>query len=139
MIVSVNDLIARWRTLTSEEIDKATVFIGDVENALHVYAADRGYDLDEMLENPAERTELYKAVVCDIVKREMVSCSDESPALSQSSLAVNGYSVSGTYLTPGGGLFIKNSELKMLGLQTQKAKAVDLYAKHDKNSCDNPV
>ena len=126
-MITVDDLIARWRPLTNEETAKAEVFISDVENALHVYAYDRGYDLDEMLDNPPERAGQYTAVVCDIVKREMISSSDDSPALSQSSLAVNGYSVSGTYLTPGGGLFIKNSELKALGLQHQKAKAVNLY------------
>lgn len=127
MTVSVDDLIARWRPLTTEEIDKAAVFIADAENYLHVYAHDRGYDLDEMLENPPERADLYTAVICDVVKREMISSTDDSPALSQSSLAVNGYSVSGTYLTPGGGLFIKNSELKLLGLHHQISRAVNLY------------
>lgn len=127
MSVTVDDLIARWRPLTTEEIDKATVFISDAENYLHVYAHDRGYDLDEMLDDPPERADLYTAVICDVVKREMLSSTDDSPALSQSSLAVNGYSVSGTYLTPGGGLFIKNSELKSLGLQHQISRAVNLY------------
>lgn len=137
MIVTVNDLIARWRPLTNEETSKASVFIADTENYLHVYAHDRGYNLDEMLVNPTERTDLYKAVVCDVVKREMISSTDESPALSQSSLGVNGYSISGTYLSPGGGLFIKNSELKMLGLQTQKARAVDIY--DDQWNTHNPI
>lgn len=127
MSVTVDDLIERWRTLTNDESAKAEVYISDVENALHVYAHDRGYNLDEMLTDPAERADLYTAVVCDIVKREMTSSTDESPALSQSSLAVNGYSVSGTYLVPGGGLFIKNSELKLLGLMKQKSRKVELY------------
>lgn len=127
MSVSVNDLIARWRPLSNDEIEKAETFISDVENALHVYAYDRGYDLDAMLEDPAERMGIYTAIVCDIVKREMTTYSDESPALSQSSMSVNGYNVQGTYLTPGGGLFIKNSELKQLGLKRQKARKVELY------------
>lgn len=127
MSVTVDDLIERWRTLTNDESAKAETYISDVENALHVYAHDRGYNLDEMLTDPAERADLYTAVVCDIVKREMTSSTDESPALSQSSLAVNGYSVSGTYLVPGGGLFIKNSELKLLGLMKQKSRKVELY------------
>lgn len=127
MSVTVDDLIARWRTLTNDETAKAEVYIEDVENALHVYAHDRGLNLDEMLNNPPERADLYTAVVCDIVKREMTSSTDESPALSQSSLAVNGYSISGTYLTPGGGLFIKNSELKMLGLRSQMSRKVEFY------------
>ena len=127
MSVTVNDLIERWRPLSSAEMEKAKTFISDVENALHVYAFDRGYDLDAMLEEPRERAALYTAIVCDIVKREMTSSTDDSPAMSQTSMSVNGYNVQGTFLTPGGGLFIKNSELKQLGLRMQKARKVELY------------
>ena len=127
MSVSANDLIARWRQLSNDEIEKAETFISDCENALHVYAYDRGLDLDAMLDEYEPRQELYTAIVCDIVRREMISLSEEGPATSQYSQSVNGYSVSGTYLSPGGGLFIKNSELKSLGLLRQKARKVELY------------
>ena len=127
MSVTVDDLIARWRPLSTEEISKATTFISDCDNALHVYAYDRGLDLDAMLEEYEPREELYTAIVCDVVKREMTSLSDEGPATSNYSQSVNGYSISGTYLSPGGGLFIKNSELKMLGLLRQKAREVEIY------------
>ena len=127
MSVTVNDLIARWRPLSSEEMEKAITFIADAENAIHVYAYDRGYNLDEMLENPPEHMDLYTAIICDIVKREMTTCMDDGPALSQTSMSVNGYNLQGTYLVPGGGLFVKNSELKQLGLRGQKARKVELY------------
>ena len=127
MSVTVDDLIARWRPLSNDEISKATTFISDCENALHVYAYDRGFNLDAMLEEYKPREELYTAIVCDVVKREMTSLSDEGPATSQYSQSVNGYSISGTYLSPGGGLFIKNSELKMLGLLCQRVRKVELY------------
>lgn len=127
MSVTVDDLIARWRPLSNDEISKATTFISDCENALHVYAYDRGFNLDAMLEEYEPREELYTAIVCDVVKREMTSLSDEGPATSQYSQSVNGYSISGTYLSPGGGLFIKNSELKMLGLLCQRVRKVELY------------
>lgn len=127
MNVTVNDLISRWRNLSEAEIEKAETYINDVESALHVYAHDRGYDLDEMIAEYEPRADLYVAVVCDIVKREMTASNDENPALSQSSLSVNGYSIQGTYLSPGGGLFIKNSELKLLGIRGQKARKVELY------------
>ena len=38
-----------------------------------------------------------------------------------------GYSVSGSYLVPGGGLFIKDSELKRLGLKKQRYGVIDIY------------
>lgn len=126
-MVTVNDLISRWRPLSQEEIDKATVFLSDCENALHVYAYDRGKDLDQMMEDYPPRADLYIAVVCDIVRREMQASSETGPAMSQYSQSVNGYNIQGTFLSPGGGLFIKNSELKLLGLSNQRARAVEIY------------
>lgn len=119
---SVDDLIRRWRSLSIDEISLAETLLIDCSNALRVYAMDRGYNLDNMLGNYKPRRELAKAITCDIVKREMCSINDNTPAMSQFSQAAGGYSVSGTYLSPGGGLFIKNSELKMLGLMRQRVQ-----------------
>lgn len=44
--------------------------------------------------------------------------------ISQSAL---GYTATGTYLVPGGGLFIKKSELARLGLKRQQFGVIDLY------------
>lgn len=126
-MVTVNDLISRWRPLSQDEIEQATIFLGDCENALHVYAYDRGKDLDQMIEDYPPRADLYTAVVCDIVRREMQASSETGPAMSQYSQSVNGYNIQGTFLSPGGGLFIKNSELKLLGLMNQRARAVEIY------------
>ncbi len=130
-MVTVDDLIERWRSLSSDEIDKATIYISDCENLLHLYAHDRGLDLDAMLTEYEPRAEVYTAVVCDVVRREMNDGVNDSPAMSQYSQSVNGYNVQGTFLNPGGGLFIKNAELEMLGLlprkMGQKARAVELY------------
>lgn len=124
---TTDDLIQRWRPLTADEIAQADILLSDVSNALRVFAFDHNFDFDQMVKDLPARGELAKAVTCDIVRREMQSLSDESPAMSQMSQSALGYSVSGTFLSPGGGLFIKNAELKMLGLLKQKAKGVDLY------------
>ncbi|MBT0881660.1 phage Gp19/Gp15/Gp42 family protein, partial [Campylobacter sp. 2018MI27] len=39
-----------------------------------------------------------------------------------------GYSYSGSFLVPGGGLFIKDTELKRLGLKRQRYGVIDPYA-----------
>lgn len=126
-MVTVNNLIERWRPLTQEEMDQAAIFISDCENALHVFAYDRGMDLDQMMQDYPPRADLYTAIVCDIVRREMQASTETGAAMSQFSQSVNGYNIQGTYLSPGGGLFIKNSELKLLGLTNQKARAVEIY------------
>ncbi|MFR4357424.1 MAG: Gp19/Gp15/Gp42 family protein, partial [Clostridia bacterium] len=38
-----------------------------------------------------------------------------------------GYSYSGTYLVPGGGLFIKKTELARLGLRRQRYGVMEPY------------
>lgn len=124
---NTDDLIKRWKPLTSDEIKQAEVLLADVSNALRLYAHDRGMDLDAMIAEYEPRAEIAKVVCCDVARREMQSLLDNGPAMSQVSQAAGGYSVSGTFLSPGGGLFIKNAELKMLGLMRQKIKAVDMY------------
>lgn len=125
---TTTDLIARWRPLSANEIAQAEILLTDVSNALRIYAVDHGYDLDQMVTDNQTRGALVKAVTCDVVRREMQSLSDDGPAMSQVSQSALGYSVSGTFLSAGGGLFIKNNELKMLGLMKQKIKGVDMYA-----------
>ena len=44
----------------------------------------------------------------------------------QSSQSAMGYSYSGTYLVPGGGLFIKKSELARLGLRKQRIGVIEM-------------
>lgn len=124
---TTDDLIQRWRPLTSDEIAQADTLLTDVSNALRVYAYDRGLDIDEMFEVYPARKALAVAITCDVTRREMQSLTDNSPAMSQMSQSALGYSVSGTFLSPGGGLFIKNAELRLLGLLRQKVKGVDLY------------
>jgi hypothetical protein len=38
-----------------------------------------------------------------------------------------GYSVSGTFLNPGRGIFIKNNELSRLGLKYRKMGVINFY------------
>jgi hypothetical protein len=47
--------------------------------------------------------------------------------MTQMSESALGYTVSGTYLSPGGGLFIKKTELARLGLRRQRIGVVNLY------------
>lgn len=126
---TTNDLILRWRALTTDELTKAQALIEDYEAFLHIYASDRGINLDEKLTD-TEYKKVYVAIVCDCVANEMSSTID-TPAMSQVSQSALGYSVSGTYLNPGGGLFIRNNQLKMLGLMKQRVKAVNLYEDAD--------
>lgn len=62
----------------------------------------------------------------DVLARTLMTSTDSEP-MTQMSQSAMGYSVSGTFLVPGGGLFIKKSELARLGLKRQKYGVIDLY------------
>jgi len=127
MAVTTNDLVSRWRPLTADELTQASLLIGDYEAELHLYAKDRGVDIDAECTADTNYARVYTAVVCSAVADAMRNNTND-PVMSQMSQSALGMSVSGTFLNPGGGLFIKNNLLKQLGLLKQKIKAVDLYA-----------
>jgi len=71
---------------------------------------------------------VVKSVTVDVVARALMTSTNSEP-MSQMSQSALGYSVSGTYLVPGGGLFIKKSELSRLGLRRQRCGVIDLCSK----------
>lgn len=86
-----------------------------------------GKDLDKMInEKPPYFTNVVKSVTVDIVARTLMTSTDQEP-MTQTTESALGYSWSGSYLVPGGGLFIKNTELSRLGLRRQRYGVIDFY------------
>ena len=85
-----------------------------------------GKDLDEMFEADTELVSVAKSVTVDVVARTLMTSTDSEP-MSQVSESALGYTYTGTYLVPGGGLFIKKSELARLGLRRQQYGVIDFY------------
>lgn len=125
MLVSIDDLIKLFRPLQAEEVEKANSLIETVISDLKVKAKKVDIDLDE-LSKDNDYHNVLKSVVCDIVGRALMTSTDQEPMV-QSSESALGYSWSGTFLVPGGGLFIKNDELKRLGLLKQRYGVIDFY------------
>lgn len=122
------DIEALWRPLSDEERKRAGELIPVVENSLRTEANMVGKDLDSMIKETPYLADVTKSVVVDVVARTLMTSTDQEPMI-QSSESALGYSVSGTYLVPGGGLFIKRSELDRLGLRRQKVGVIDLCSK----------
>ena len=78
-----------------------------------------------MLEKDPALKEVAKSVTVDVVARTLMTATDQEP-MSNFSQSALGYSVSGTYLVPGGGLFIKKSELARLGLRRQLKRNINM-------------
>lgn len=122
---TVDDVIALWRPLTTSERSRVEALLPIVSDALRVEAANAGKDLDEIVTDRA-MANVAKSVVVDVISR-MVMADDSQAPMSQFSESALGYSFSGTYLNPGGGVFIKRSELKRLGLTKQKYGVLEMY------------
>lgn len=127
---TLEDITNLWRDLKSDEIEKAGNLLEIVSNSLRYEATKVGKNLDEMIEQNEALASVAKSVTVDVVARTLMT-STESEPMTQFSQSALGYSVTGTYLVPGGGLFIKKSELSRLGLRRQKVGVMDIYGLDD--------
>ncbi len=125
-IVTIDDIEALFRVLTQAEKEKAQALIPTVWATLLGEADKVGKDLTQILEKKPFMKEIAKSVMVDVIARILMTPTNETP-MTQMSQSANGYSFSGTYLTPGGGMFIKKSELARLGLKKQQVKQREIF------------
>ncbi|RRR49779.1 hypothetical protein EI999_09590 [Streptococcus suis] len=123
---TVDDLQSLWRTLKFDEHDRAEALLDVVSNSLRHEAQKVGKDLDALISDNPVFASVVKSVTVDVVARTLMTSTDQEP-MTQFNESALGYSVSGSFLVPGGGLFIKDSELKRLGLKKQRFGARDIY------------
>lgn len=123
---TIDDVGVLWRNMTNEELKRARALIPVVCASLRIEAKKRGKDLDQMVSQDPDLLTVAKSVTVDVVARTLMTSTDKEP-MSQYSESALGYSASGTFLVPGGGLFIKNSELVRLGIKNkQKIRTIDM-------------
>ncbi|MCI5822561.1 MAG: phage Gp19/Gp15/Gp42 family protein [Lachnospiraceae bacterium] len=122
----IQDVIDLWREVTPQEKERAERLLPIVSDSLRMEAKKVGKNLDEMLKENVELVNVAKSVTVDVVARTLMTSTDSEP-MTQTTESALGYSFSGTYLVPGGGLFIKKTELARLGLRRQRYGAIDLY------------
>ena len=134
---TIDDVRQLWREMTTEETNKARYLLEVVSASLRSEAKKAGKDLDAMLEADEDLQIVAKSVTVDVVARTLMTSTNSEP-MTQVTESALGYSVTGTYLTPGGGLFIKKSELARLGLRRQKYGVMDLYG-YDQGNNDQTV
>lgn len=124
---TIEDLENLWRKLKPDETERAKQLLIIVSDSLREEAGRVGKDLDRMInEKPPYFTNVVKSVTVDIVARTLMTSTDQEP-MTQTTESALGYSWSGSYLVPGGGLFIKNTELSRLGLRRQRYGVIDFY------------
>ena len=123
---TVQDVQTLWRALSAAEQTRAAALIPVICSSLRKKEKKVGKDLDAMVEASTDLAAVAKSVTVDVVARTLMTSTNQEP-VSQYSQSALGYTVSGTYLVPGGGLFIKKSELARLGLRRQQIGVIDFY------------
>ena len=128
VFATIDDITNLWRPMTPEETDRADALLPIVSDSLRIEADRVGKDLDVMVADNETYASVVKSVVVDIVSRTLLTSTKNEP-MTQTSESALGYSWSGSYLVPGGGLFIKRTELSRLGLRKQRYGVIDFYGK----------
>lgn len=123
---TLDDLITLWRPLSEQEKVRAEALLEVVSSSLRTEADKIGRDLDAMIAAKPSLASVARSVTVDVVARTLMTSTNQEP-LSQFSQTAGPYTASGTYLVPGGGIFIKKSELARLGLRRQRYGVIDFY------------
>lgn len=123
---TTEDISLLWRELKESEESRAEALLEIVSDTLRVEAERVNKNLDTMIVESPTLANVVKSVVVDIVARTLLTSTEDEP-MTQTSESALGYSWSGSYLVPGGGLFIKNSELERIGLRRQRFGVIDFY------------
>lgn len=133
---TIDDIMILYRELTMEESERAEALLPIISDRLRYEARKVGMDLDEEISNDLALASVAKSITVDIVARTLMTPTEMNGLgpMTQISQAAGGYSASGTFLNPGGGLFIKNSELAALGIRRQRYGALEIYADPWNNS-----
>lgn len=123
---TIEDIRTLWRALTPEEEERASALLQKVSSILRSEADKVGKDLDLMIQQKPYLADVAASVTVDVVARALATPTNQEP-VSQFTESAMGYSYSGTYLVPGGGVFIKKAELARLGLKRQKMGGIKLW------------
>ena len=123
---TIEDVRTLWRNLTQEETERAESLLEVVSASLRVKAKEVGKDLDAMIAEDPDLAVVAKSVTVDVVARTLMTSTNQEP-MTQYAESGLGYSVSGTFLVLGGGIFIKRTELARLGLRRQKIGTLNIY------------
>lgn len=123
---TIDDLSQLWRPLKPGEVGRAESLLTVVSDSLRIEAQKVGKDLDVLVADSVSYANVVKSVTVDVVARTLMTSTDQEP-MTQVTESALGYSVQGSFLVPGGGLFIKNNELARLGLRRQRYGVMELY------------
>lgn len=131
---TVEDISTLWKPLTADEQTRAAALLPLISDALRNEAVKVGKNLDEMIQDDETYANVVKLVTVDVTVR-VLRQNTSGDAMTQETQAAGGYSWSGTYAVPGGGIAnaILYNDLKRLGLQRQQYGSIFLWQESQEN------
>lgn len=131
---TVQDIMDLWRPLTTDEQTRAGNLLPLVSDTLRNEAKKVGKNLDTLVTEDETYSSVVKLVTVDVVAR-VLRQTTTGDAMTQESQSAGGYSWSGTYAVPGGGIAnaILYSDLKRLGLLNQQIGSVRIWQRSREN------
>ena len=125
---TIDDVITLFRTLTPEEATRTTALLPLLSNEIRYRADLVGIDFDALIAAKPMLSDVAKEVVVSAVSR-ILRQSTSGEAMTQESQSGLGYSWSGTYAVPGGGIgnALLPSDLKRLGIKRARVGVIDFY------------
>ena len=105
---TIEDLEARWRTLSEAEVPKATALLDDASAILVAQV-----DVDPTDEQQAT---LLKVVCCSMVTRSMVASESDVYGISQLDYGMGPFSQAAHFSNPNGDLYLTAQERQLLGI-----------------------
>lgn len=114
-------------TYTEAEQSRISTLLPLVSDLIKTEGAKVGKCVDKMIADPAYSS-VVKLVTVDVVARVLRQSNTGEP-MSQESQSALGYSWSGTYAVPGGGvaMSLMENEKKTLGFKTQRYGSITLW------------
>ena len=115
-------------TYSEAEQGRINALLPMVSDALCWEAERVGQNLQQMIYENDALASVAKMVTVDIIVR-VLRQSQEGEPMSQESQSALGYTWSGTYAVPGGGISgaIMRNDLKRLGIKRQRYGVIDLW------------
>ena len=114
-------------TYTEAEQSRINTLLPLVSDLIKAEGAKVGKCVDKLIADPAYSS-VVKLVTVDVVARVLRQSNTGEP-MSQESQSALGYSWSGTYAVPGGGvaMSLMENEKKTLGFKTQRYGSITLW------------
>lgn len=107
---TVDDLEARYRTLTEDEAERAAVLLNDAAAMLDA--------LVRVDPSDSEQAELLKIVSCNMVMRSLLASDNGALGVTQQSMSADIYTQSWTFSNPSGDMYLTKNEKRLLNIAT---------------------